>query len=57
MNRMKRKTTQMTRGVKKRHHTVKSYCIITNNYINKFSEILGKDNVVIYSKVNKCFIW
>ena len=34
MYRMKRKTTQMTKGVKNRHHTVKSYRNYTKVYMS-----------------------
>ena len=34
MYRMKRKTIQMTKGVKKRHHTVKSYRNYTKVYMS-----------------------
>ena len=34
MYRMKRKTTQMAKGVKKRHHTVKRYRNYTKVYMS-----------------------
>ena len=41
MYHMKRKTIQMTRDVKKRHHTVKSYCNYTKNTITNMKFYLG----------------
>ena len=38
---MKRKTIQMTRDVKKRHHTGKSYCNYTKVYVSMGSKTLS----------------
>ena len=43
MYRMKRKTTQMTKGAKERHHTAKSY--------HNYAKVYGKQNILTNIKL------
>ena len=47
MYRMKRKTTQMTKGAKNRHHTVKRYRNYTKVYMST-----GNKNTITTGKLN-----